>query len=96
MPQLTYQPADKETLTPVRTLEDICRKYEVPPGALALQFAIRNSKVISTVVGVSKPERVTQSLEWASLAIPQGLWDEIDGLPFSSDDPEANREYKPG
>ena len=96
MPQLTYQSADKEALTPVRAVEDICRKYEVPPGALALQFAIRNSMVTSTVVGVSKPERVTQSLDWASFAIPQELWDEIDRLPFSSEDPEANREYKPG
>ena len=53
-------------------------------------------RVTSTVIGVSKPERVAQTLEWADWSIPDAMWDELLALPFATDDPEATRDYKPG
>lgn len=96
MPRVTYQPADDAALAPVRAVEAICARHGVAPGALALQFSMKDPRIASTVVGVSKPERITQTLEWASAEIPQAVWDEIGALGYSSEDPEANREYKPG
>jgi D-threo-aldose 1-dehydrogenase len=45
---------------------------------------------------VSKPQRVRQTLAWASEAIPGELWAEIQTLPFDTVDPEAERVYVPG
>lgn len=95
MPQVTYQPADDKALAPIRDIEAICATYGIAPGALALQFSMRDPRITSTIAGVSKPERVKQTLDWASADIPQAAWDELSSLGFSSKDPEANRDYQP-
>lgn len=95
-PRYVYQKAGNDMLAPVRQVEALCAKYTIPVGALALQFSLRDSQVASTICGVTKPERVDQTLAWASLDIPQGLWDEIASLRPSFEDPEINRVYDPG
>ncbi|MEM9871771.1 MAG: aldo/keto reductase [Pseudomonadota bacterium] len=96
MPRITYQDASHEALAPVRAIEAICAAYDVAPGALALQFSMRDPRITSTLVGVSKPERVAQTLAWAAADIPQAVWDAVADLPFAATDPEAGRVYKPG
>ena len=96
MPLITYQLADDDALKPVRAIEAICARYDVAPGAVALQLSMNDKRITSAIVGVSKPERINETLEWASADIPQAMWDEINELAYSTDDPEANREYKPG
>ena len=91
-----YQEASDEMLDPIRRIEAICAKHKVPPGAAALQFSMRDPRVASTICGVTKPERVQQTLEWASFPIPAAMWEELKALPFSTDDPEATRVYKLG
>ena len=90
-----YQEATGETLAPVRRVEAICAKRGIPLGAAALQFSMRDPRIASTVVGVSKPERVQQTIEWAQWPIPEDAWAELDALPYATDDPEATREYVP-
>ncbi|MCR9274219.1 MULTISPECIES: aldo/keto reductase [Mameliella] len=96
MPRITYQQADDAALAPVRAIEEVCARHGVPTGPAALQFSLRDPRITSTVVGVSKPERVQQTLDWAAMKLPETLWDELSKLPFSDEDPEANRDYKPG
>jgi len=96
MPRVTYQLADASKLSPVRAIEEICAKHSVAVGALALQLSIKNPKITSTIVGISKPERVAETLAWANAEIPNVLWQEIESLGFDNRDPEADREYKPG
>jgi D-threo-aldose 1-dehydrogenase len=95
-PRYVYQEASAAALDPIRRIEAICARHNVPPGAAALQFSMRDPRVASTVCGVSKPERVKQTLDWARFPIPQELWEELAAVPFSTDDPEATRDYKPG
>jgi D-threo-aldose 1-dehydrogenase len=95
-PRYVYQQAGEEALTPVKRVEEICARHGVPPGAAALQFSMRDKRVASTVCGVSKPERVAETLGWAELAIPDEVWRELESLEASSDDPEAKRVYSPG
>jgi D-threo-aldose 1-dehydrogenase len=90
-----YQEADDAMLEPVKRIEAICAEHDVPPGALALQFSMRDPRVASTICGVSKPERVQQTLDWANWPIPGEVWERIEGLAYSSDDPEATRVYQP-
>ena len=66
------------------------------PGAAALQFSMKDPRVASTIVGVSKPERVTQTLNWAAAPISPQVWDAVGQLDFETEDPEAHRVYRPG
>jgi D-threo-aldose 1-dehydrogenase len=91
-----YQEATEAMIDPIRRIEAVCSKYAIPPGAAALQFSLRDARITSTICGVSRPERVRQTLEWASWPIPDAAWDELLALPFSTDDPEASRDYRPG
>jgi D-threo-aldose 1-dehydrogenase len=95
-PRYVYQEASGEVLDPIRQVEAICARHGIPPGAAALQFSLRDERITATICGVSKPERVAQTLEWAQWPIPDAVWDELMSVPFSREDPEATREYKPG
>lgn len=96
MPRITYQIVDDEALAPVHKLEILCATHDVAPGALALQFSTKDPRITSTIVGVTKAERVQQTLDWASAEIPQALWDDLAKLDYGMNDPEASRNYKPG
>ncbi len=90
-----YQEASEEMLSPIRRIEEICDRYEVPTGAAALQFSMRDQRVASTVIGISKAERVAQTLEWADWSIPAAAWDELTALPYATDDPATTQQYSP-
>ena len=96
MPRISYSPADDAALEPVRKVETLCAQYGVAPGAAALQFSMRDPRIASTICGVSKPERVAESLEWAHVTLPEELWDALGELAFDTSDPEAHRVYRPG
>ncbi len=91
MPRITYQDVEAAELEPVRHLEAICARVGVSPAAVALQFSMRDPRIISTIVGVSKPERVQQTLKFASEKIPHELWDEIADLSTADQDPETRQ-----
>jgi len=75
----------------IAAIQSICDRYEIPIGAVALQFSMRDRRITSTVCGVSKPERVKQTLDWSVWPIPESAWDELMALPFSVEDPELGR-----
>ncbi len=96
MPRITYQAADDTRLAPIRAIEAICADNDIAPGALALQFSLRSQRICSTIVGVSKPQRILETIAWANAKIPQSVWDQVEALGFETTDPEANRDYQPG
>src|SRR3954451_9762240 len=69
-----YGEASRELLELVRNMQDECRQFGVPLGAAALQFSLRDPRVVSTIVGISRPERVGQTLDLASRHVPEELW----------------------
>ena len=95
-PLFAYMPADDSILSRVKAIEALCSQYSVPVGAAVLQFAMRSPLVASTICGVSTPDRVQQTIDWANWSIPDALWKDLLALPFDMDDPEANRVYRPG
>lgn len=86
-----YQDAPPALVERTRQLAAVCQEYGVPLAAAALQFSLRDPRVTTTVVGMTKPERVAQTLELASHPIPDELWPALDAVGFDSEDPEANR-----
>ena len=91
-----YQQADEAALAPIRAFEAACARHGVPPGAAALQFSMRDPRLASTICGVTRPERVRETLEWAAFAIPEACWAELMALPFALHDPEATRKHSVG
>ncbi|MEQ1900580.1 MAG: aldo/keto reductase [Devosia sp.] len=91
LPQYSYQDAPADVLDGIRKVEAICARHRVPPGAAALQFSMRDPRITATVCGVSKPDRVAETIEWADWPIPAAIWDELATIPVSMDNPQAGR-----
>jgi D-threo-aldose 1-dehydrogenase len=49
-------------------------------AAAALQFSLRESRICSTIVGMSDPERVERTLRIAEWPIPNKLWEDLEPL----------------
>ena len=75
-----YREAPQEMVERVRAMERACGEFGVPLAAAALQFSLRDPRVVSTIVGMSRPERVEQTLELAAHPIPEELWSRLDSL----------------
>lgn len=90
-PRYAYQEADAVTLDRVRKMDEICKKHKIPLAAAALQFSMRDRRVTSTIIGLSKAERLQQTIELAHTPIPNAVWPLLDAVGFSTEDPEANR-----
>jgi D-threo-aldose 1-dehydrogenase len=95
-PRYVYQQATPEVMKRTRAIDSICARHRVPMGAAALQFSMRDKRIAATICGVSRPERIAETLAWASYPIPDALWTELAALPFDTEDPEATRDYRPG
>ncbi|MEO6060427.1 MAG: aldo/keto reductase [Thermoflexales bacterium] len=77
-PRYMYRQASDKQLEQVRRIEAVCRRHGVPLAAAALQFSLRDPRVTSTIIGMSKPERIADTAALATHPIPAELWDEID------------------
>lgn len=86
-----YQDAPAEMVDRARRLDAICRRYDVPLAAAALQFSLRDPRITSTIVGMSRPERITQTVALAQQPIPDAIWPELDAVGFETEDPESAR-----
>src|SRR5262249_20088613 len=53
-----YQEATDAMLQPIARVEEVCARHNIPPGAAALQFSLREPRIAATICGVSRPERV--------------------------------------
>jgi D-threo-aldose 1-dehydrogenase len=85
-----YREAPPELLTAVRAIEQLCAGYGVPLAAAAVQFSTRDPRIATTVLGVSRPQRIAESVELATVAIPEQLWSDVDDIAGRFDtDPSA-------
>ncbi|MBI2973430.1 MAG: aldo/keto reductase [Armatimonadetes bacterium] len=90
-PHYAYLPASSDLLDRATRMEAICRRAGVPLAAAALQFSVRDPRIVSSIVGVSKPERVRQLVDLADHRIPEHVWAELEAVGPVEGDPEAGR-----
>jgi len=76
-PRYMYGPAPAEYLRRAAALEALCQRYQVPLAAVALQFSLCDPRIVSTIVGMSKPERLAETLALARTPIPDELWQDV-------------------
>lgn len=79
-----YREAPEEMVERAREMQAACEESGVPLAAAALQFSLRDPRIASTIVGISRPERVEQTLELARHPIPEELWERLDLLSLGS------------
>jgi D-threo-aldose 1-dehydrogenase len=90
-PRYAYSDAPEDLLIRTRAINDICREYDVPLAAAALQFSLRDPRIDSTIVGVTRRERIRETLDFAAWPIPEELWRRLDPYVGPPVDPEAVR-----
>lgn len=91
-PRYAYQQAPEALVEKVRQLGAICERHGVSLAAAALQFSTRDPRVHSTIVGMTRPERIEQTVELARCPIPDALWPELEAVADPERaDPEASR-----
>jgi D-threo-aldose 1-dehydrogenase len=76
-PRYMYGQASAEQLRRAAALEALCQRYAVPLAAVALQFSLRDARLVATIVGMTKPERVAETLALARAPIPDELWRDV-------------------
>lgn len=84
-PRYTYRAPSDAVVADVERLRALCREFEVALPAVALQFSLREPRIVSTVVGVSHPDRVDALMRNAAIAIPDALWTELQALELTHD-----------
>jgi len=90
-PRYAYQKAPAQMIEQVRQIERICQHFNVPLAAAALQFSLRDPRIASTIVGISRPERLQHTVALAHHPLPDELWAQLAAVSADAQDPEANR-----
>lgn len=76
-PRYMYQEAPPALLKRARHLEALCQDHGVPLAAAALQFSLREPRILSTVVGMTRPERLQETVALAQFPVPAALWQDL-------------------
>lgn len=79
-PKYAYAPANAAVRAAVTAMQGSCAEAGVPLAAAALQFSLRDPRVTSTIVGVTTPTRVDETLDLATIPIPPALWQGLASL----------------
>jgi D-threo-aldose 1-dehydrogenase len=87
-PRYAYADAPAGMLERATQLEAICARHDVPLAAAALQFSLRDPRITATIVGMSRPERIWQTVDLAQREIPDDCWTELMRVPFDTGNPQ--------
>ena len=68
-----YRPAHPETLTAVAAMREVCGRYGTDLATAALQHSLRDRRVHTTIVGMSRPERLGQVVRSSATELPDDL-----------------------
>jgi D-threo-aldose 1-dehydrogenase len=72
-----YAPASPEILEKTRRIEGICRRYDTPLSAAAMQFPLAHPLVAAIIPGAIRPEQVEKNLQLLRYPIPAQLWTDL-------------------
>jgi len=61
-------------------MEEACQRQGFPLAAAALQFSLRDARITSTIVGITRPERLAETLKLAQHPIPDELRADLDSI----------------
>jgi D-threo-aldose 1-dehydrogenase len=82
-PRYMYNQAPPELLRRAGQMEEACERHGLPLAAVALQFSLQDVRITSTIVGMTRHERLAETLKLAQQPIPHELWAELDSIYLS-------------
>jgi D-threo-aldose 1-dehydrogenase len=72
-----YREAPPEIIKKVALIEAVCRRYEVPIAACALQFPLGHPSISAVVPGAVTPDEIHRNVALMSTKIPADVWSEL-------------------
>lgn len=87
-PRYAYREANRSVVDRATLLAEICDRHNVPLAAAALQFSTMDPRVTSTIVGMSKPERIEDTIALAEMPIDDAAWSELRSVSFDMTEPQ--------
>ena len=72
-----YKPAPPSLLARAGRIREVCARYGLPIGAVALWFTLRHPAVTAAVVGARSPSEVAEDVGYLSLSVPDSLFSEL-------------------
>ena len=72
--KFNYEKAPDDVVARVRAIEAVCREFDVPLPAAALQFPLTHPAVCNVLPGPRSPEELDGILGWWDVKIPDALW----------------------
>ena len=56
---------------------NVCNNYKVPVPAAALQFSYANTLISSMILGMDRPEQISQNISNLKYQIPSDFWKDL-------------------
>ena len=72
--KFNYEKAPDDVVARVRAIEAVCREFDVPLPAAALQFPLTHPAVCNVLPGPRSPAELDGILDWWDVKIPDALW----------------------
>ncbi|HZX01467.1 aldo/keto reductase [Kribbella sp.] len=72
-----YIPARDEVVAKALAIQDVCRKYDVPLAAAALQFPLAHPRVSTVLIGARTVAELDDDLALLDVEIPPALWADL-------------------
>lgn len=72
-----YVPAQDEVVAKAVAIRDVCRKYDVPLAAAALQFPLAHPRVCTVLIGARSVDELDDDLALLDVEIPPALWTDL-------------------
>jgi D-threo-aldose 1-dehydrogenase len=75
-----YRPALPATLEAIVRMREVCAAWGTDLATAAVRFSTRDPRIASTIVGISKLERIEATVAAATVDLPAPFWDELEAL----------------
>ncbi len=75
-----YKDAPPEMIAQTRAIEAVSLRHGVSLMVAALHFSLRDPRIHSTIIGMTRPERIQQAIDAANHPVPDALWEELDPM----------------
>ncbi|WP_440963491.1 aldo/keto reductase [Massilia sp. GER05] len=72
--KFNYEDAPAAVVERVRAIAAVCRDFDVPLQAAALQFPMAHPAVVSCIPGAQNIDQLRRNAHWFSQPLPAGLW----------------------
>jgi D-threo-aldose 1-dehydrogenase len=76
-PHYNYSPADEKLIAKARQLDAVCRRYNVPLKAAAIQLPVAHPVVAAVLCGARSPAELQENVDMFHFPIPPDLWSEL-------------------